>query len=274
MLFDSVMHTRAMEMFHLETDLRRALEQEEFRVYYQPIVSFETGIITGFEALVRWQHPARGLLLPAEFISRAEEMGLIIDLDRWVLREACHQMRHWQSKPSAGAPLTISVNFSGKHFMRSDTVDYVKMVLQETDLDARSLEIEITESVALTDIEMAVTVLARLRAMGIQLTTDDFGTGYSSLSYLHQLPISKLKIDRFFISRMDESEDNREIVRTIVALARTLGMEVVAEGIETEAQMAHLEALDCHYKQGFLFSKAVDADAAGKLIRTSKTAHS
>ena len=272
-LFDSAMHARAMELFHLDTDLRRALEREEFRVYYQPIVSVETGLITGFEALARWQHPTRGLLSPSEFIPRAEEIGLIIDIDRWVLREACHQMRHWQSRLPAGAPLTISVNLSGKHFVRPDTVDYVEMVLQETGLDPHSLEIEITESVALTDIVTAVFVLAQLREMGIQLTTDDFGTGYSSLSYLHQLPITKLKIDRFFISRMDKSEDDREIVRTIVALAHRLGMDVVAEGVETEAQMAHLKAVECQYKQGFLFSKPVDSVAAGKLIRADCPAH-
>jgi diguanylate cyclase (GGDEF)-like protein len=271
-LFDNAMHARAMELFHLETDLRRAVERGEFRVYYQPIESVGTGMLAGFEALVRWQHPERGLLLPAEFIARAEEMGLIIDIDRWVLRESCRQMRSWQTSLPAGATLTISVNFSGKQFMRPDTVDYVREVLRETGLDARSLEIEITESVALTDIETAVSVLARLRALGVQLTTDDFGTGYSSLSYLHQLPISKLKIDRFFISRMEESEDNREIVRTIVALARTLGMDVVAEGVETEAQSARLRTLDCHFKQGFLFSEPIDADGAGKLILSGKQA--
>jgi len=216
---------------------------------------------------VRWQHPERGLIYPAEFIPVAEETGLVIAIDRWVLREACRQMRQWMSKlPPRTAPLTVGVNFSSRHFSQPDLVEHVGLTLGSTGLDPHSLELEITESVVMEDGEAATDSLRQLNALGVQLTIDDFGTGYSSLSYLHRMPIQKLKIDRSFVSQIEGGAGNREIVKTILTLSRNLGVRVVAEGIETGEQLARLKALECEYGQGHFFSRPMDARAAGALI--------
>jgi diguanylate cyclase (GGDEF)-like protein len=269
-IFDAVMHARAVARLQLENDLRRALERQEMMVYFQPIISLATNKISGFEALVRWQHPQRGFVSPGDFISIAEETGLIIELGRWVLEESCRQMRAWHLQYPSENPLTMSVNLSGKQFTQSNLIEQIKQILDETGLDPRSLKLEITESVVMENAEIASSMLLQLRALGVKLSIDDFGTGYSSLSYLHRFPVNTLKIDRSFISRLDAGDENTEIVRTIMTLANNLGMDVVAEGIETEKHLLHLKEMRCQYGQGHLFSKAVDAEAVGALLQRER----
>jgi len=257
-IFNPAMHNGAVEVLKLENDLRRAIERQEFRLYYQPIVLLENRQIVGFEALIRWQHPQRGLIYPSEFISLAEDTGLIVSLGYWVLREACYQMRVWQLKFPNASLETISVNISGKQLLKTDFLDQVKQVLQETELDPHCLKLEITESILIKNIDIAVNIIEDLKALGIQFSMDDFGTGYSSLSYLYNFPINTLKLDSSFIQKMNESKQKLEIVKAIVTLALNLDMDVVAEGIETAHQHAQLKVLRCTYGQGFLFSKALE----------------
>ena len=265
-VFDKTMHTQAMALLQLENDLRRAIERQEFRLHYQPIVSLKSNRVTGFEALARWQHPERGLVSPAEFIPVAEETGLIVPIGAWVLREACRQMRAWQVQFPVHSPLTISVNISGKQFSQPDLIKQIKQILHETGLDARSLKLEITESVLMENAESAVAMIVQLQNLGIRLSMDDFGTGYSSLSYLHRFPIDTLKIDRSFVNDVDVDAEKIEIISTVVALAWNLGMDVVAEGVETKKQMYQLKALKCEFGQGYFFSRPLDSEKAGALI--------
>jgi diguanylate cyclase (GGDEF)-like protein/PAS domain S-box-containing protein len=265
-VFDRAMHERAVARLQLEHDLRLAVEREEFRVHYQPIVSLKSGRIIGLEALVRWQHPMQGLVPPMEFIPLAEETGLIVPMGFWVLREACSQMRDGLSKFSMDPPLLISVNLSARQFSQPDLVGQIEQILQESGVEARSMMLEITESVVMEHAESAAAALTQLKTLGVQLSIDDFGTGYSSLSCLHSYPIDSLKIDRSFIGNMGEDLRNLEIVRTIVALAGNLGMHVTAEGIETAEQLAQLRALRCEYGQGYLFSKPLEAEAIKRLL--------
>jgi diguanylate cyclase (GGDEF)-like protein/PAS domain S-box-containing protein len=265
-VFDRAMHERAVARLRLENDLRLAVEREEFRVHYQPIVSLVTGRIMGLEALVRWQHPKQGLVPPMEFIPLAEETGLIVPMGFWVLREACGQMRDGLSKFSTDPPLLLSVNLSARQFSQPDLVDQIERILGESGVLARGVMLEITESVVMEHAESAAAALAQLKTLGVQLSIDDFGTGYSSLSCLHSYPIDTLKIDRSFIGEMGADPRNLEIVRTIVALAGNLGMHVTAEGIETAEQLAQLRALQCDYGQGYLFSKPMDGEAMKMLL--------
>ncbi|HEX8503014.1 MAG TPA: EAL domain-containing protein [Pyrinomonadaceae bacterium] len=265
-VFDKEMHTHAVNLLHLETDLRRALERREFSVYYQPIVSLGSGEVQGFEALLRWRHPAHGFIAPDEFIPVAEETGLILPIGRWALEEACRQMREWQGQFPQAAGMYVSVNLSGRQFANPELIEQIKCALGSTGLPPQSLKLEMTESVVMGDIEKTIEMLRQLRALGVESSIDDFGTGYSSLSYLHHFPSSTLKIDRSFIGRMGTAEEKSEIVGTILLLARNLGMRVVAEGVETEAQLTQLRALSCDYGQGYLFSKAVDAAAVGRML--------
>jgi diguanylate cyclase (GGDEF)-like protein/PAS domain S-box-containing protein len=265
-IFDREMHAHAMSLLHMETDLRRALERGEFAVHYQPIVSLETGEVQGFEALLRWQHPVHGFIPPSEFIPVAEETGIILPVGRWALEEACRQMREWQEQFPHAAPMFVSVNLSGRQFSNPELTDQIEQALRATGLAPESLKLEITESVVMDDIENTIGMLRRLRALGVESSIDDFGTGYSSLSYLHHFPSTTLKIDRSFISRMADQGENTEIVRTILLLARNLCMKVVAEGVETEGQLAQLQALSCDYGQGYLFSKPASATAIAKLL--------
>jgi diguanylate cyclase (GGDEF)-like protein len=265
-VFDKDMHARAVNLLRLETDLRRAIEREEFLVYYQPIVSLESGLLIGFEALARWQHPERGFISPTEFISAAEDTRLIIPLGLWVLREACRQMAQWHWQSPANRSLILSVNLSGKQFTQPDLVERIKQILDETHLDPNCLKLEITESVVMENAEAAISMLVRMKALGVRLSIDDFGTGYSSLSYLHRFPVDTLKIDRSFVNQISVSGENAEIVRTIKTLASNLGMDVVAEGVETLEQMRRLEELECEYGQGYLFSQPLERDAAEVLI--------
>ena len=265
-LFDADMHARAVERLRLENDLRRAVERGEFQVYYQPIVSLDLDRVTGFEALIRWEHPLRGFVPPTEFIPVAEETGMIMEIGQWVLRESCRQMREWQRLSFDNRLLTISVNLSGKQFLQPNLIGCVKQILHETDLDPRCLKLEITESIMMENAEAASAMLVQLRGLGVQLSIDDFGTGYSSLSYLHRFPVNTLKIDRSFVTRIGDAGENSEIVRTILMLATNLGMDVIAEGVETKGQLAQLKAMGCPYGQGYLFSRPVDAADAGVLV--------
>jgi diguanylate cyclase (GGDEF)-like protein len=265
-IFDKAMRARAMDRLGLERDMRRAVERRELFLQYQPIVSLATGSLRGFEALVRWQHPERGLIPPAKFIPIAEETGMIIPVGKWVLGEACRQMSRWQKLSRLDGPLPVSVNLSGKQFLQPDLLEQIQEVLRETGLDPRGLKLEITETVVMENIETATHTLEQLRALGVELSIDDFGTGYSSLSYLQRFPVSTLKIDRSFISRMTESDGTAEIVRTIMQLAQNLGMDVVAEGVETESQRAQLRDFECEFGQGYFFSRPMDGDAAEALL--------
>lgn len=265
-VFDAGMHELSLDRLQLETDLRRAIERKEFQVYYQPIVSLSTGKIIGFEALLRWQHPQRGMVSPNQFISTAEETGLITPIGWWTLREACLQLKEWQEQFPDTQPLTMNVNLSAKQFNQPDLLDQIDNILQETQLAVGSLKLEITESVVMENPDWVKDVLLQLKKRNIHLCIDDFGTGYSSLSRLHHFPISTLKIDRSFVSRIGALGENSEIVQAIVTLAQTLRMDVVAEGIELSEQVSPLLALQCEYGQGFFFSKPVDSEAARQLL--------
>jgi diguanylate cyclase (GGDEF)-like protein/PAS domain S-box-containing protein len=269
-IFDKDMHSQTRSRLQIETDMRRAIENNEFCVHYQPIVTLETGRLQGFEALVRWEHPEQGLISPANFIPIAEDTGLIVDIGRQVLRESCRQMREWQLRYPHGFALQVSVNLSGKQFLQPDLIEQIKAILRETQLEPKHLKLEITETVVMENVEVATNMLRQIRALGIELSIDDFGTGYSSLSYLHRFPLNTLKVDRSFVTQMRGNNENTEIVRTIVTLARTLGMNVIAEGVETPEQLAQLRALDCKYGQGYFFSKPRPAKEAGKLVASGK----
>jgi diguanylate cyclase (GGDEF)-like protein/PAS domain S-box-containing protein len=265
-IFDSQMHVRAMMRLRVETDLHQALEKQEFTLHYQPIVRLETGRVHGFEALIRWQKPDQGFVPPAQFIPIAEETGLIIPLGGWVLNEACSQMRRWQEQFLDYGPLSISVNLSGKEFLQPNLVARIDQALQRTGLPAECLKLEITESVIMDNASEAATMLEQLRALGAQISIDDFGTGYCSLSYLHTFPLDILKVDRSFVSRMSDTPTNAEIVRTIIVLAHNLGLEVVAEGVETSEDAERLTALGCEYAQGYYFARPLTAEQATEVL--------
>jgi diguanylate cyclase (GGDEF)-like protein/PAS domain S-box-containing protein len=265
-IFDSGMHACAVNLLQLETDLRRAIDRSEFFIDYQPIVALGTGRLIGFEALVRWQHPERGLIPPDRFIAVAEETGSIVPIGQWVLLQACLQMKRWQEEHSLGNSLSISVNLSGRQFGHANLLEQITQILDATGLDPHSLKLEITESIVMDNVESTSGTLKKLRALGVELSIDDFGTGYSSLSYLHRLPIDTLKIDRSFVSRVGENNENKEIVRTILMLAQNLGMGVIAEGVETKEQLDLLRELGCQCVQGFLVSRPLDAESAGRFI--------
>ncbi|WP_216351201.1 bifunctional diguanylate cyclase/phosphodiesterase [Leptolyngbya sp. 'hensonii'] len=268
-VFDQAMHVKAVTQLQVERDLRWAIDRQELSLRYQPIVSLGTGALLGFEALIRWQHPEQGFLSPDKFIPVAEETGLIIPIGFWVLREACRQMRIWQKTLKPNPPLVVSVNLSSKQIAHPNFVDSVRAILQETGLEGKFLKLEITESVILENADAAIDILQQIQSLGIQTAIDDFGTGYSSLSYLHRLPIDTLKIDRSFINRVDSDGDKLELVRTIVTLAWNLGMDVVAEGVETNMQLAQLKALKCEFAQGYLFSVPLDIGATTAFIQRS-----
>lgn len=265
-VFDLSMHTRAVALLQLENDLRQALERQEFQLYYQPIICLTSGTISGFEALLRWYHPMRGVVSPADFMSVAEETKLIIPIGWWMMRSACRQMQQWQQQFPDNPHLTVSVNLSNQQFKQPDLIDRIREILQETQLNPRSLKLEITESVIMENAESAAAVLAELKSLEVQLYIDDFGTGYSSLSRLHTFPTDALKIDRDFVNRMTEDEGNEAIVQTILILAGHLGMNVIAEGIETIEQLNLLRSLQCEYGQGYFFSKPVDSQTATMLV--------
>ena len=277
-VFDTAMHDSIVAAIELENDLRRAvktLEYEQvalpqFQLYYQSIVTLKTGLIAGFEALIRWHHPEKKTLIsPVEFIPIAEETGLIVPLGEWILREACRQLRIWQDQFPERRSLTVAVNLSSRQFSQPDLLERVDRILEETGINGRNLKLEITESAIMDNPDVARDMLLQLRARNIQLCMDDFGTGYSSLSYLHRFPLDTLKIDRSFVSRMGSDPENYEIVQTIVNLARNLGMDAIAEGVETTAQLLQLQSLECEFAQGYLFSKPADPPNATQLLLDS-----
>ena len=265
-VFDADMRASVMARLQLETDLRRALERNEFRNFYQPIVSLESGRIVGFEALMRWQHPTRGMIAPDEFIFVAEETGLIREIGWWSLREACQQMSNWRAGSKGYAGLTMSVNLSAKQLLQPHLVEDMDKLLRETALPSEALKLEITESAVMADPAAAVEMLQRIKSLGIRLAIDDFGTGYSSLSYLHRFPLDTLKIDRSFISGNGAGEGGIEIARTIMPMAKNLRLDVVAEGVETIEQVTLLKKLQCKYAQGYYFSKPLAPEEIAPLL--------
>ena len=265
-VFDADMRASVMARLQLETDLRRALERGEFRNFYQPIVALVSGEIAGFEALLRWQHPTRGLLGPTEFIPVAEETGLIRELGWWNLREACRQVSEWRAASNDHRHLTISVNLSAKQFLQPNLVEDIRKLLSELNLPAEALKLEITESTVMGDPTGAVAMLQQIKSLGIRLAIDDFGTGYSSLSYLHRFPLDTLKIDRSFISGMGDDGEGMEIARTILPMANNLRLDVVAEGVETVQQVLLLKKLQCKYGQGYYFSRPLSAEGTKALL--------
>lgn len=265
-VFDASMHAKALARLELEADLRRGIERQELLLHYQPIVSLFTGRLTGFEALVRWNHPQMGLVSPGDFIPAAEETGLILPLGTWVLREACRQLAAWQKQFPSASCLTMSVNLAGLQLIQPDLIDQIDRILKETNLDGSRLKLELTETIFMEIAEDAPAVLDQLKARQIQLSIDDFGTGYSSLSRLHQWPLDTLKIDRSFVTRLSLSNESSEVVRTIVTLAHNLGLDVIAEGVETAEQMYQLRSLQCQCGQGNFLSKPLDSKAATDLI--------
>ena len=267
-VFGRDMHGELMSRLKMETDLRRACERDELFVDYQPIVSLASRTLIGFEALVRWRHPEFGLVPPKDFIPVAEETGQILTIGQTVLESACRQAREWQQTYPAAPPLFVSVNLSVKQFNQPGLVENIASLLEQFQLPPRCLKLEITESVFSDNIEAVVGLLTQLRELGVQLSIDDFGTGYSSLSYLQRFPIDTLKIDRSFVTQMMENEENLAIVRTIVALAQNLGMDVVAEGVETEDQLKLLRKLECENGQGYLFSTPLGVRQLEQFIAT------
>jgi EAL domain-containing protein (putative c-di-GMP-specific phosphodiesterase class I) len=265
-VFDREMYAQTIHLSQLETDLRLALERQEFILYYQPIVSLETRSLAGFEALVRWQHPQMGLISPEKFIAIAEDTGLIIPLGEWVLQEACQQLSAWQSTFASAASLHISVNLSSKQIKQFDFVDKLGQILTATGLNGASLRLELTETMLMDQGEKTIELLTQIKQQKIQLSIDDFGTGYSSLSYLHHFPIDTLKIDRSFVNLIKEEGSNCEIVKTIVTLAHSLGMEAIAEGVETSHQITHLTNLGCAAAQGYFFAKPLNRQLVESLI--------
>lgn len=280
-LFDAVMHQRAVQLLRTETELRRVIENgdmsRQLLLYFQPIIRLDGGYIDGFEALVRWRHPERGLISPLEFIPVAEETGLIVPLGTWVFEQACRQLRLWHQMFPAEPPLFMSINLAGRQFAQTDLPEQFAKIIQENDLDARTIRLEITESAIAEDSGDTLPLLSRLCALGLELSIDDFGTGHSSLGRLYQFPISNLKIDRSFVMCLGEPAAEQpsdtvyhsrlSIVSSIVALAHGMGHSVVAEGVETAAQLAILREFGCEYAQGFWMSTPLEAEAAESLLR-------
>lgn len=270
-IFDRQMHDRALNRLNLENDLRRALEEREFLLYYQPIVALETKALVGFEALIRWQHPTLGLRTPDEFIAIAQETGLITPISSWVLYTSCSQLASWQKSFSGLSALKVNINLSAQDLQRPDLLDEIDRVLKLTGLDGRCLTLEITEGMLIKDIESTLALLSQLKARGVRISIDDFGTGYSSLSYLHRLPANSLKVDRSFVNQLQAGERKERIVATIVALSHQLELDAIAEGIETQTQLERLQRLGYKFGQGYYFSKPLDREAATVLLATNHT---
>ena len=262
------MNVRAVERQSVEESLRRALERREFTLQYQPKVNLKTGDVTGAEALIRWTHPTRGPLSPAQFIPIAEECGLILPIGRWVLREACRQAQSWVE---AGLPrVVMAVNISAMEFRDDTFLDNVFAILRETGFDPGSLQLELTESVLMKRADTAAAVLQKLKTMGVQVAIDDFGTGYSSLSYLRKFPIDTLKIDQSFVRQI--TSDDTTIVTAVISMGRSLHLRVIAEGVETRNELAFLQAHECHEAQGYYFSRPVPPDEFAELLKTGLAA--
>ncbi len=266
-VFTNTMHQEALNHLQLEADLYEAIENKEFELYYQPIISLKTGSLAGFEALVRWNSRHRGFVSPGVFIPMAEETSAIIPLGEWIFKQACEQMYQWQQEFSNCTSLFISVNLSVRQFEQKNLIETIQGILDTTSLPPHNLKLEITESMVMDDVESAIAILEKLKLLGIRLSMDDFGTGFSSFSYLHRFPMDTLKVDRSFVSNLSKSTKNKEIVSSIVMLAHKLGMDVIAEGIETVEEKEMLQMFNCEYGQGYLFSKPIPAKAIGQLLQ-------
>jgi diguanylate cyclase (GGDEF)-like protein len=265
-VFDKELRARVVNAVQIESDLRFAVQRKELVLYYQPIINLQSGKISGFEALVRWKHPERGLVPPNDFIPIAEESGLIIPMTGWILNEACQQMRQWQKHSRLSSDAMVSVNLSGRHLSEMSLVSDVRKALEKNDLAPNALKLEVTESIAMQNIDMTVESLTKLKELGVRLSMDDFGTGYSSLSQLHRLPFDTLKIDRSFVSNVKENGEEGEILWTIISLAKTLKLKIIAEGIETVDQLKLLRLLKCDYGQGYLLARPLPKEDIAILL--------
>ncbi|MHC4414941.1 MAG: putative bifunctional diguanylate cyclase/phosphodiesterase [Planctomycetota bacterium] len=266
-VFDPGMHHEVVERLKLEEDLRRAVDQKDLKLDYQPIVSLTTGRLMGFEALLRWTHEGRGRVSPAEFVALAEEIGLIVPIGRWVLAEAARQLKCWHEQFPLNPPLTMNVNLSRRQLSQPDLVQVVQEILANTGIEPASLKLEITEGAIMASPEHVTPLLNRLQGLGVRLCMDDFGTGHSSLSCLHRFPIDALKIDRTFVLNTDENREYAAVIHAIITLAHTLNMHVVGEGVETAGQLAQLQALECDHAQGYYFAESLSAEAAEEFMR-------
>jgi EAL domain-containing protein (putative c-di-GMP-specific phosphodiesterase class I) len=260
------MRPRAIARLELETELRHAVDRHELRLYYQPIRALSTSALIGFEALVRWQHPTRGLIMPNDFIPLAEEVGLIIPLGAWVMQEAGRTLKRWHEQYPVHSTLTVSVNLSGEQLKHPSCLQHVADTITTTGVRAQTMKFEITESVLIEQTEATLNQIAHIQELGIGFYLDDFGTGYSSLSYLRRFNVERLKIDRSFISRIEHSPKDLSMVRNMIRLAHGLDMQVIAEGVETPAQLEHLKHVRCDYVQGYYFSKPLPAEEAEALL--------
>ena len=269
-IFDASMHASILDRIKLESELHGVLDHNELTMVYQPIVDLCTHRLAGFEALVRWNHPTRGLVYPTEFIPLAEETGLIVKMGEWILREACRELGELQKKFPSQPPLKMSINISGKQFSQENLADLVKTIIIEAAIAPHSLAIEITESMLMENVDVAIATMNQLRAMGVHIHIDDFGTGYSSLSYLHSLPIDALKIDRSFIKKMTDKGENLEIIMSIISLAKSMNFDVIAEGVELDHQLKQMKGLKCKFGQGFLFSKPMRPDEIEAWVGTEE----
>lgn len=265
-LFSPDLHALSVAAMRLHGELHYALERQQLRVFYQPIVGLDDGRVRGFEALVRWIHPERGLVSPAEFIPVAEETGLIVPIGEWVLEQAAHQLADWHARFPMEPPLAMGINLSMRQFARPGLVEHVRAVLERSGVDAAALKLEVTESIVMGDADEAIQSLHALKALGVQLQVDDFGTGYSALSYLHRIPLDVLKIDRSFIVAMAGGSKHQAIVRAIIALAEALGLETTGEGVDDPAQAEQLRQMGCTYGQGYLWGRPMEAAEAERLL--------
>ncbi|MBF2064710.1 MAG: EAL domain-containing protein [Calothrix sp. C42_A2020_038] len=268
-VFDPDMHFKAIQILELENDLRRAVERQEFVIYYQPIISLATGKIAGFEALVRWQHPTRGLIPPTEFIPTAEEIGLIYPINIWILRNACQQLKIWQEYSAFSQDISININLSARLFSYPELASIIDNIVSETQVNSCNIDLEITESVIMENNDIVRGILQQLKERNFKLVIDDFGTGYSSLSYLHSFPLNALKIDKSFVKRMQDNQDNMGLVPAMIGISHSMGMRTIAEGVEIPEQLAQLRILNCDLAQGFLFSKPLKQEDVLDFIATN-----
>ena len=264
-VFDTQMHRQVIDAFQLENELQMAISKDQLIVYYQPIVSLSNFTVLAFEALVRWQHPKKGLVPPDEFIPFAEEAGLVTQVDLWVLKEVCKQLKVWEKIGHYSDSLSVSVNFSSRHFIKPDLIEKVSAILAETEIEPRKIKLEITETALIENRTSAVELLSKLRSLGVALSLDDFGTGYSSLSYLQQFPLNVLKIDRCFVREVDRNSKNATITRALIKIAHQLKLTVIAEGVETEEELAFLSRNDCDHVQGYFFSPPLPINKLAQL---------
>jgi diguanylate cyclase (GGDEF)-like protein len=270
-LFDNAMRASAVDRLDIENALRRALDRRELRVFYQPVIDLVTGRVTGVEALLRWEHSERGLLNPSDFITVAEETGLIVPIGSWVLDQACRQVQRWHASAERRSPLSVAINISGRQLGHPRLVEDLASVLHDTSIDPSLVELEITESVLMDDVEMSAETLGRLHALGVHLAVDDFGTGYSSLSYLRRFPVDILKVDQSFVDGLGEDSSDSAIVTAIITLAHTLGLSAVAEGVESALQLTELRRLGCDRAQGFHMARPATGHDVGELLAADRT---